>query len=462
MVVFVAAACGLSPASERLVEGDRIVFLGDSITELGAFPGGYVRVTEETLNATYPDLRLTVIGAGVSGHKVPDCQNRLQRDVLDKKPTIVVIYIGINDVWHSSSGNGTPKDAFKAGLESMIREIKGVGARVILCTPTVIGEMTGGANPFDKMLDEYSDISRGVAQETGSQLLDLRKQFTAYLLEHNKENKDRGILTYDSVHLSALGNKYLASLMLEALGVPPRIASSVWYASPTFDWTAATAFTRKTECRILQGAEAGAIHYTLDGTEPTQKSPKYTRPIPIDKTTVVKARFYDDRGESRIASQNYTKVEPVEWRGLPVEPGLECKYFEGTWANVPDFAAIQAVSSGIVSRVSLAPRKRDDNFGLEFSGYVRLPQSGQYTFFTASDDGSALFIDGQTVVDNDGLHGEVEESGALQLEAGLHAIRVVYSEVGGGEALSARYEGPGIAKQDIPDTALFHSAGKGN
>jgi lysophospholipase L1-like esterase len=458
MVAFCAtAASGLSPAPERLAEGERIVFLGDSITELGVFPGGYVRLTGEALNATYPDLHLTVIGAGVSGHKVPDCQQRLQRDVLDKKPTIVVIYIGINDVWHSGSGNGTPKDAFKAGLESMIGEIKGVGARVILCTPTVIGELTGGTNTFDKMLDEYSDVSRGVARETGSQLLDLRKKCIEYLAEHNKENKERGILTYDSVHLSLLGNRFLASLMLEALGAPPKVASSVWYDSPKFDPGAATAFTTKTECRFLE-AKDGEIHYTLDGAEPTKASPKYARPVPVDKTALVKAKFYHkDGNESLVVRQQFTRVEPVVLNGKALESGLDYKYFEGEWASVPDFAALAPATSGTVSRVTLAVRKRDDNFCLEFSGYVRIQEKGQYTFFTASDDGSVLFIDGQKIVDNDGYHGESEKSGTLQLEPGLHPILVGFFEAGGGEVLTVRYEGPGVTKMEIPDTALFRT-----
>ena len=175
-------------AQSKLTKNERIVFLGDSITAAGVGPGGYVTLTAKKLAELYPDLKITVIGAGIGGHKVPDCQARLQRDVLSKKPTVVFIYIGINDVWHSAWGRGTPKDKFEAGLRSMIKRINDAGARVILCTPTVIGEKTGGANGFDKKLDEYAAISRKVAGDTGSQLLDLRKAFVNYLKEHNTAN----------------------------------------------------------------------------------------------------------------------------------------------------------------------------------------------------------------------------------------------------------------------------------
>jgi len=221
LLAIVLSFAGQSVAAEKqsLKKGDVIVFLGDSITAGGVRPGGYVTLTNEGIQKASPDLGVKVIGAGISGHKVPDCQKRLERDVLSKKPTIVLIYIGINDVWHSTRGRGTSKADFESGLKEMIGKINKAGARVILCTPTVIGEKTDGTNKLDKMLDEYSEISRKVAKETKSQMLDFRQKFLEYLKKNNKENKDRGILTRDSVHFNAEGNKYASELVLEALNV---------------------------------------------------------------------------------------------------------------------------------------------------------------------------------------------------------------------------------------------------
>ena len=213
--------CGCTSLNQHLLhENDTIVFLGDSITESGVNPNGYVTLTSETIAKAYPDKNIKVIGAGISGHKVPDCQKRLDRDVLRKNPTIVLIYIGINDVWHSTNGKGTSKIDFETGLNEMIAEINDAGARVILCTPTVIGEKSDGTNDLDKMLDEYAEISRKVAKETDSQLLDLRIAFMDYLKENNKENASEGILTSDSVHLNDGGNRFLSKLVLNALNVP--------------------------------------------------------------------------------------------------------------------------------------------------------------------------------------------------------------------------------------------------
>jgi lysophospholipase L1-like esterase len=84
----------------------------------------------------------------------------------------------------------------------------------------VIGEKTDSTNEFDKMLEEYSNISRMVARVTESQMLDLRKDFMSYLKEHNSDNIVSGILTRDGVHLNKQGNIFLSHLVLEALNVP--------------------------------------------------------------------------------------------------------------------------------------------------------------------------------------------------------------------------------------------------
>ena len=212
---------GCSPTKTvQLQKDDRIIFLGDSITQAGVLPNGYVTLVKKAIKRAYPELKVKVIGAGISGHKVPDCQQRLYRDVLKKNPTIVVIYIGINDVWHWEWNDGTTKADFESGLHDLIYQIKAKGARVILCTPTVIGEKTDGSNQFDPMLEEYAGISRKVADETRTIMLDLRKEFMNYLIKNNPDNKSEGVFTKDSVHLNKTGNRYLADLMLGVLGVP--------------------------------------------------------------------------------------------------------------------------------------------------------------------------------------------------------------------------------------------------
>ncbi|MEI6233845.1 MAG: SGNH/GDSL hydrolase family protein [Planctomycetota bacterium] len=218
-VTLMVGAMAFAGDAAALKKDDKIIMLGDSITQGGGGPKGYITVVQNTLNEKHKDLGIKVINKGISGNKVGNLQARLQKDVLDLKPNLVFIYIGINDVWHwdMGKGKGTTKEDFEAGLKDIIGKIKGVGARVILCTPSVIGEKTDGTNKQDKMLAEYADISRKVAKDEGLTLCDLSKAFWDYLKEHNKENKEKGVLTGDRVHLNEAGNKLVAETMLKAL-----------------------------------------------------------------------------------------------------------------------------------------------------------------------------------------------------------------------------------------------------
>lgn len=199
--------------------GDRVIFLGDSITQAGDRPGGYVTLVRQSIAKAVPKQGVEVLGAGISGHKVPDLQKRLQRDVLDKDPTLVVIYIGINDVWHSLQGRGTPKEQYESGLKDLIQRIRQSNSRVLLCTPSVIGEKPDGTNQLDELLSKYASISRRIAEETKTPLLDLRERFLSHLKQHNPDNRQRGVLTTDGVHLNPAGNQFVAQCMLEAFGV---------------------------------------------------------------------------------------------------------------------------------------------------------------------------------------------------------------------------------------------------
>ena len=224
-ILAIPAIARAADAPPPLKQGDRIVFFGDSITAGAVKPQGFITLITDSIKATHPDLGIETFGAGVSGNKVPNLQARLDRDVLSKKPTIVFIYIGINDVWHwrknkeGELAGGTTTEAFESGLKDIIAKINAAGARVILCTASVIGEKTDGSNERDVMLDEYCEISRKVATETDSQLVDLRKAFLEYLKANNPDNLPKGILTGDGVHLNPAGNRFVATEMGEAIGI---------------------------------------------------------------------------------------------------------------------------------------------------------------------------------------------------------------------------------------------------
>lgn len=135
--------------------------------------------------------------------------------------------------------------------------------------------------------------------------------------------------------------------------------------------------------------------------------------------------------------------------------GLNVKYYEGTWTALPDFDILTPIFEDVASVPTPSIRNRDDNYALRFTGYIAIVAPGTYTFYTNSDDGSKLYINDILVVDNDGLHGTRERSGAAALPAGRAKIVVDFFEATGGSLLQASYQGPGITKQIIPVNVLF-------
>lgn len=193
------------------IKPKKIIFFGDSITQAGVQPGGYVDLIKKALDPA----KYEIIGAGIGGNKVYDLFFRMEDDVLTKKPDLVVIYIGVNDVWHkASSRTGTDYDKFGKFYQGLITKIQNNGAKVVLCTPAVIGEKKDGANEMDADLDKYSEAIRELATKNKLPLLDLRTIFKEYDAANNPDNKEKGILTSDGVHLNSLGNQTLADKLL--------------------------------------------------------------------------------------------------------------------------------------------------------------------------------------------------------------------------------------------------------
>ena len=135
--------------------------------------------------------------------------------------------------------------------------------------------------------------------------------------------------------------------------------------------------------------------------------------------------------------------------------GLDYQYYEGVWDILPDFNSLTATRTGTTSIADLSVQKRDGNYGLRFTGYIRVPADGTYTFYTSSDDGSKLLIGTTEVVNNDGLHPDQERSGQIGLKAGVHAFTIMYMQRDGLQTLNVSYEGPSVGRQLIPADAYY-------
>lgn len=195
----------------------KIVFFGDSITQMGADPGGYIVRIGDALKGKGLASQYDLIGAGIGGNKVYDLYLRMDDDVLAKNPDVVVIWVGVNDVWHKTSGTGTDADKFEKFYVAIVKKLQAKNIKIIVTTPATIGERTDYTNQQDGDLNYYSNIIRKIAKEYKTAIVDLRKDFRDYDLKNNPDNKESGILTTDRVHLNEAGNKFVAEKMLEAL-----------------------------------------------------------------------------------------------------------------------------------------------------------------------------------------------------------------------------------------------------
>jgi lysophospholipase L1-like esterase len=216
LVVCLLSAQETNPADQtvELKKGDKVLFFGDSLTALAIKDKnvpegkGYVPLVRDALK----EKGVEVDAVATGGHKVTDLLARVDKDVLAKKPSYVVIQIGVND-----ASKGVTPDEFRSQLLDLIGKLEAGGARVIQCTCTCRIE---GYNPenekgMDKKLDALAEVARGIAKEKKLPLVDLRQAFLDYWKKNNPENKPRGILTYDGNHWTETGHQFVADQMLK-------------------------------------------------------------------------------------------------------------------------------------------------------------------------------------------------------------------------------------------------------
>lgn len=215
LYVSVLAFCLFAFIADRKI---KVVFFGDSITELAVEPGGYIKKIDSLSTSEHLNSQYEFVGAGVSGNKIYDLYLRIKEDVISKKPDIVVIYIGVNDVWHKQlAGTGTDPDKFVGFYRAIIKTLRENGAKVMICTPAVIGEKRDSSNEQDGDLNSYSQLIRDLAKELHAPLVDLRTIFLDYEKLNNPDNVESGILTRDRVHLNEKGNLLVAGKLWEEI-----------------------------------------------------------------------------------------------------------------------------------------------------------------------------------------------------------------------------------------------------
>lgn len=217
--IFLLTAIGLFiyVLTNKKIKTKKVLFFGDSLTEFGLQPNGYISVIQQMIqqqNIEY--FQLT--GAGISGNTIDDLYERLHKDVISKEPDIVVLWVGINDVWLTGLyADNSSITKFENNYRKVVNELLKHKYDIMLVTPAVIGEKRNNENPLDENINACCEVIRNIAEELKLPLCDMRAFFMLYENAHNKINAYKGFLTIDGVHLTDTGNRLAASEILRVL-----------------------------------------------------------------------------------------------------------------------------------------------------------------------------------------------------------------------------------------------------
>ena len=288
--------------------------------------------------------------------------------------------------------------------------------------------------------------THGMSAGVYTQLTDVEVELNGYM------TYDRAVVKLDTARTAAV-NRGLAPYLIPELGE----------------------FTDAVTVRMVQGTPTD-IRYTTDGSEPTAESPIYMAPFILRNTTTVRARaFVDDRPtaapEARVEYRKVPGRAPLRPAASSLAPGLAYEFYRDTtpepayrmnwpirWQlERPEVKPedVKPAKRGTVTTVTLAPADTNEMFGLRFTGYLRVPRTGVYTFTALSDDGAGLWVGEQNVFWSLGQSPKTTEtSGEIALQAGLHPITVTYFQAYGPKALELLVEGPGMPRQRVPASML--------
>ena len=217
-------------------------------------------------------------------------------------------------------------------------------------------------------------------------------------------------------------------------------------------------FVDQLEVEILKDESKSLIRFTTDGSEPVASSPVYDKPIELKETATIAAScFIDDSPVSNIVYRTFNKVLPKPGNSVTgLKKGLKYNYYEGSWEEVPSFSGMSPKKQGVAENFDLAAKETEENFAIDYQGFIDIPEDGVYFFYLTSDDGSILYLGEDTLIDNDGLHSAMEKSSEIALGKGIHSIRISFFEKTGGNMLNLSWKGPGIAKEKVPASRLYH------
>jgi hypothetical protein len=228
-----------------------------------------------------------------------------------------------------------------------------------------------------------------------------------------------------------------------------------WLAPPNISPPSGTVFAESSLVFRIHPPEPDVpVHYTLDGTEPSARSPRYSGPIRIHDSTHLRAIAVVPGKHTMAAVAEYRRADWLEAANPGnLQPGLRYTlYRSGDWDEEVDFGSLEVVRSGSSPCINFNLRSGSGEDALLFEGYIDIPRDGVYSFFLRDDARSRLIIDGEFIT-----AGRGEGAGHVPLRTGKHRflLRSLHEEP---RTSSLRWSGPGFVEQPIPAEAFFHES----
>lgn len=226
--------------------------------------------------------------------------------------------------------------------------------------------------------------------------------------------------------------------------------------------------TDKAKIDLKMPILGGKIYYTLDGSDPSESSKIYDKPLELtlkpNETIEVKTIIVNEKGrKSIIFPATILRREKLKAVELPAEkkPGVNLKFYKGEFKSVKDFDAATPVETSESRSVMLPQFTKKTNelkdlFGASFEGFYYAPEDAIYEFELETDDGAVLQIGGETVIDLDGPHSKMKKTGLVPLAKGYHKMSLRYFQAGGDAVLNLRgaIKGQGLSR--INGSDLVH------
>jgi len=238
---------------------------------------------------------------------------------------------------------------------------------------------------------------------------------------------------------------------LEALQVHYRLPDLQGFAEQNV-------FTDQAVLNVKKPLPDMILRYTTDGSLPATSSPVLNKQLVIKEPVTIKLAAFTDAGlRGDIYSLVYKKEALQEAEVVSgVSAGLQCQYYKKYFLRTGGMTSVQPDSQFTVQNIEVPAAIVAPSFGLKYTGYIDIPETGVYSFYLLCDDGGTLTIGDKEVVNNDGQHAPVEKSGQVALKKGLHPIVLNFIEAGGGFTLNLKYSKANGPVMNLPDSFFKH------